>query len=233
MEQSYKNVGYFFIIILAIVIWGFFRTYFGLFPSFNGITTVQHFHGIMMLAWFAMLIIQPFLIRYKKMELHRAIGKFSYVLVPFILWSIFLVMRGGYLRMAPVIPHEQNVGGLALNLPDIFAFGALYILAIVNKKNTAYHMRYIIGTSLLLIGPGIGRAFIIYGGMAFPTAIQYTMALTEAVCGTLIIYDIVKKQPYKPYIITMLILIAMHLCWQFQMAGWWQVFAGRFATLFF
>jgi hypothetical protein len=59
------------------------------------------------------------------------------------------------------------------------------------------------------------------------------MALTELVCGALIIYDIVKRQPYKPYIITMLILIAMHLCWQFQMAGWWQAFAGRFATLFF
>lgn len=50
MERTYKNVGLFFIFILLVVVWGFYRTYFGLFPNFTGITTLQHFHGAMLLS---------------------------------------------------------------------------------------------------------------------------------------------------------------------------------------
>jgi hypothetical protein len=233
MEKTYQNVSYFVAVILAFVIWGFYRTYFGLFPSFNGITTVQHFHGLMMLSWFAMLIAQPFLIRYKKYQLHRNLGKVSYVLVPLLLLSIFLVTRGQFLRLASTIPKEQNIGGLALNLPDIFAFGALYILAIINKKNSAYHMRYMIATSFLMLGPGVGRAMIIYGGVPFPLAIEYALLLTDALALGFIIYDAVYKRPYKPYLITLGIVISMHLMWEFQLSAPWQLFAGQFAHLFF
>ncbi|MCO5935899.1 hypothetical protein NAF17_10120 [Mucilaginibacter sp. RB4R14] len=233
MEKTYQNVSYFVVVILAFVIWGFFRTYFVLFPSFNGITNVQHFHGLMMLSWFGMLIVQPFLIRYKKYELHRNFGKVSYVLVPLILLSIFLVSKGQYQRLAPTIPKVQNIAGLALNLPDIFAFGALYILAIVHKSNSAYHMRYMIATAFLMLGPGVGRAMIIYGGVPFPLAIEYSLLLTDALAIGFIIYDAINKRPYKPYLITLCILVGMHLIWEFQMSAPWQAVAGKFAQLFF
>jgi hypothetical protein len=233
MEKSYQNVSLFFIVILSFVVWGFFRTYFGLFPSFSGTTTVQHFHGLMMLSWFAMLIVQPFLIRYKKYALHRNLGKVSYVLVPLLLISIFLVTRGQFQRLASTIPKEQNIGGLALNLPDIFAFGALYILAIINKKNSTYHMRYMIATAFLMLSPGVGRAMIIYGGVPFPLAIEYSLLLTEALAIGFIIYDAINKGPYKPYVVTLGIVIAMHLMWEFQLSVPWQVFAGQFARWFF
>ena len=95
MEKAYQNVNYFVLVILAFVIWGFYRTYFGLFPSFTGITTVQHFHGFMMLSWFVMLLVQPLLIRRKKIELHRTVGMLSYILMPLLLISIFFIK---YLR---------------------------------------------------------------------------------------------------------------------------------------
>jgi hypothetical protein len=233
MEKAYQNVSLFFVVILAFVVWGFFRTYFGLFPTFNGITTAQHFHGLLLLSWFAMLIVQPMLIRYKKYELHRNLGKLSYVLVPLILVSIFLVTKGQYLRMANILPPAQNIGGIALDVPDIFAFGAFYILAMVHKKNAAYHMRYMIATSLLMLGPGTGRAFIIYGGMSFHDGVFYSTLLTELIAVGLIVYDVVKKRPYKPYIVALIVLLVCHLIWQFQMADWWQVIGGKFAEWFF
>ncbi len=233
MEKSYKNIVFFFIFILAFVIWGFFRTYFGLFPSFEGITTVQHFHGLMLLSWFAMLIVQPLLIHYNKPVWHKNLGKISYLQIPLLLFSIFLVSRGQFLRNATTIPREQNIGGLALDLPDIFAFATFYILAMVNKKNTAYHMRYMIATSLLMLGPGTGRAFIIYGGIPFPQAIEYSTILTEIITLALIIYDVVKKNPYKPYVVALVVLAFMHLTWEFQLSNWWQAFGGKFAEWFF
>lgn len=233
MEKAYQNVNYFVLVILAFVIWGFYRTYFGLFPSFTGITTVQHFHGLMMLSWFAMLLVQPLLIRRKKFELHRAVGKLSYILIPLLLISIFLVTKGQFQRLAPLIPKAQNLASMALNLPDIFAFGALYMLAMIYKKNSAYHMRYMIATAFLMLGPGTGRAMIIYGGVPFPLAIEYSLLLTDALAIGFIIYDAINKRPYKPYLVTLGILLVMHLIWEFQLSAPWQAFAGKFAQLFF
>lgn len=48
---------FFVLLLLAFVVWGFFRTYFGLFPTFQGITIVQNFHGPLLLSWFALLIV--------------------------------------------------------------------------------------------------------------------------------------------------------------------------------
>lgn len=233
METSYKNIGFFVILILGFVVWGFFRTYFGLFPGFNGITTVQHFHGAMMLSWFALLIVQPFLIRFHHYDWHRKIGRLSYIIAPLVTISIFLAAKGQFQKMAPILTKEQNIGGMALNIPDVFAFAALYLLAMVNKKNTAYHMRYMIATSFLMLGPGTGRAFIMYGGMPFPLAIEYSNVLSEIVTATFLLYDIVKGKPYKPYLITLIILLAMHLIWECQLSFWWQAFAGKIAALFF
>ena len=221
------------LLILGFVVWGFFRTYFSLFPSFTGITSVQHFHGVIMLSWFALLIVQPFLIRYKQYELHKKIGKLSYIIAPLVVLSIFLVAKGQFQNMASTLTKEQNIGGMALNIPDIFAFAALYILAMVNKKNTPYHMRYMIATSLLMLGPGTGRAFIIYGGMPFPLAIEYSSAISEIITLAFLVLDIVKRKPYKPYLITLLLLLGMHLIWECQLSFWWQAFAGKIAALFF
>lgn len=233
MEKVYRNTSLLFIVILAVVIWGFYRTYFGLFPNFNGISNVQHIHGILFLTWFGFLIVQPLLIRYNKPVLHRQIGKLSYLIVPFLLLSIFLVSKEQYHRMAATIPKEQNLGGMALNIPDIFAFATLYILAMINKKNTAYHMRYMIATSLLLIGPGAGRAFIIYGGLPFPQGAALAITLSEVLAAIFLVIDILKGKPYKPYLVTLLLFIGLHVCWQFQMSAWWQAFAGGFAEIFF
>jgi len=233
MEKVYRNTSLLFIVILVVILWGFYRTYFGLFPNFNGISNVQHIHGILFLIWFGFLIVQPLLIRYNKPVLHRKIGSLSYVIVPILLLSIFLVSKEQYHRMATIIPKEQNLGGMALNIPDIFAFAALYILAMINKKNTAYHMRYMIATSLLLIGPGAGRAFIIYGGMPFPQGVLFAIILSEVLAAVFLLTDIANRKPFQPYLVTLLIFIGLHLCWHFQMSAWWQIFAGTFANVFF
>lgn len=233
MEKAYKNVAFFFIIILAFVVWGFYRSYFSLFPSFTGITTAQHFHGIMMLSWFALLIAQPFLIRAKNYELHRKLGKVSYMLVPLLLLSIFLVSKASYIKALGFLSKEQAIGTIALNIPNLFAFATLYTLAMVNKKNPAFHMRYIIGTSLLLIGPGIGRAFIFYGGLPFPVGVEYALYITEIIAAGLIVYDYIKKNNVKPYIIILLVITAVHLTFHFQSSWWWQAVGGKFAQLFF
>lgn len=232
METAYKNIGYLFVAILGLALLGFYKSYFGLFPDFQDITRVHHFHGLLMSLWLLMLITQPFLIRYDKVALHKIIGKVSYALVPLLLFSIFLMARMAYYRDASVLSPEENIGALSMSLPDIAGFATLYILAIANRKNTPYHMRYMIGTSLLLISPALGRVLLHYTEMSFVPALVISQVAAVLVALFLIVFDAKKGKPYKPYVITLLIYIAMHLCVQFQMSFWWQAFAGKFAELF-
>jgi hypothetical protein len=45
MEQSYKNITYLFIAIFMVIFAGFYKTYFGLFPTFDEVTITQHIHS--------------------------------------------------------------------------------------------------------------------------------------------------------------------------------------------
>ena len=67
MEKKLQNnIGFLFIGIFLCAVIGFHKTYTIHFPAFTGFHWQQHFHGAMLMSWFLMLIIQPFLIRYKK-----------------------------------------------------------------------------------------------------------------------------------------------------------------------
>ena len=80
IEKQYKYIGYLSLPLLLLVIAGFYKSYYGLFPDFNSsITVPMHFHAFVMSLYVILLIVQPFLIFYKKFETHRLLGKFSYV----------------------------------------------------------------------------------------------------------------------------------------------------------
>lgn len=162
-DKLQDNIGFLFIGIWLCALIGFHKTYTIFFPSFEGFQWQQHFHGLMLMSWFAMLIIQPFLIRFGKRQAHRTLGKLGYVLAPLVCYSIFMVTKMVYYREIAHRPEESVLGQLSLDIPTIFIFGLFFILAMVNRKDSYVHMRYMIGTSLLMIGPGVGRALIILG----------------------------------------------------------------------
>ncbi len=233
MEKSYQNISYFFVGILICAFIGFHFTYTVKFPNFEGLSIAHHFHGVMLMSWFAMLIIQPILIRLNKREWHRQIGKISYLQIPLLLFSIFWVTKVGFFRNITLMPRPVAIGNLTLDLPAIVAFGLFYILAMVNKKNTASHMRYMIATSLLMIGPGLGRSLIIFGGIPFPVAINIVQYVVEFIALIFLAFDYFNGRSIKPYSIILGVLLACHLCWGFQMTPAWQVFGEWFVRVFF
>jgi hypothetical protein len=237
MERSqaipYRGVSLFFVFILALLTWGFYKTYIIFFPSFTGFNNVQHFHGAMMMTWMAFLIVQPLLIRSGKVTIHRAIGKLSYVIAPLLIVSIFLVSRMVYQRPEPVLPHEEKIAMIALSIPFLFAFAILYLLAIINRKETYKHMRYMIGTSFLMIAPGLGRGLIIYFGNSLHDAVNYSNYFVFGIAGGLLINDIIKKRSYMPFAVVLFIFVLVHLAWNYRYSGLWQSIGEGFAKIFF
>ncbi len=210
MEKAYKNIIYFFLIIIAITLIGFYKTYFVLFPDFIDIKKVHHIHAFTLVLWFVLLIVQPILIQQKKYEWHRQIGKFSYVLVPIIFVLMLMVYKNQYLREeSNGSPHSQNVGLLFIPFTDTFPFVIYYILAIINRKNIAKHMRYMIATSILLLSPGLTRIFIFWFGMDFFDTVTPVSLVMLLVFIGLILYDyrLGKNINNNPFTIALLIIL--------------------------
>ena len=229
----YRRISMFFVFILALVTWGFYKTYIIFFPAFTGFSNIQHFHGAMMLTWMIILITQPLLIRSGKLGIHRAIGKLSYVVAPLLVVSIFLVSRMVYQRAAPAVSHQERIAMIALSIPYLVAFAIFYSLAIINRKKSYRHMRYMIGTSFLMVAPGLGRGLIIYFHNSLQDAVNYSNYFVMAIAAGLLINDISKKRSFIPFAFVLFIFLLLHLAWNFRDSALWQNIGEGFAKMFF
>lgn len=190
MEKSYRYVSYFFIGLLTFVFIAFFKTYFGLFPHFNNsITYVTHYHACTLILWFAMLIVQPILIRNKQFEGHRLVGKASYIIVPLMVLGLLMIAHQQQVR-------EKNLAVFTANLVDIPQFVIFYGLAMYYRKNTPYHLRFILLSTLSFIGPAAARIPI------------DSLSITGSLYLFLLIYERFKTKIYKPYLIGLAISIS-------------------------
>lgn len=237
MEKGYKNIVYLFIAFTIIIFIGFYKTYFVKFPDFEGIKVIHHIHGFTLMAWLALLITQPILIRKKQYALHRALGKVSYLLVPLIFVFMLLVYKNQYLSAEESgMPHAESLGILFIPLTDTFPFVIFYIFAMINRSDTAKHLRYMILTAVIVLGPGLGRIFMFLFNFDFFTTIVSVSVVILFIFLSLIIFDKVKGKKFKinPYSIGLVIFLIPNVLILFvPQTIWWQTFAeGIVQTLF-
>jgi hypothetical protein len=221
---------YFFAGVIGITLIGFFPTYLIKFPSFDGFKTVHHFHGAIMMIWLIMLVVQPLLIKYKKIAIHRIIGKLSYFVFPLLILSFYLVAKAGYERNILNGPEREALAGLASGIPDMFFMTSLYVLAIYNKKNTFVHLRYFTAIGLMVLGPGLGRliilsSMILSSGLEVMNGIIVTLLVILGIIVAWLISDIVKKKPYIPMVTILIITLTAIFILANSNSVWWQAFA--------
>ena len=150
--------------LVALVGVGFWKTYFS---RLGLVDAVTHLHAGLMLAWMAMLLVQPWLIRTRRMTLHRQIGQFSYGVMPGVLLTALWL---SHLRIAAA-PPEMG-------------------LAIVHRREPALHARYMVATALVMIDPAAARlmlALLPEGARFNPSWGGY--AVTFAILTVLIVFD--------------------------------------------
>ena len=157
MERNQKIIIGGIAFIIAITFLGFFESYFARFPGFDNIAMVTHIHVIAFILWMAILIGQPFLIKQNKLISHRQIGKFTFILTPVLFVTILLM---AYHQLSFYVLGQSNefirnnmLGGLISGT----TFIVCYIIAMINVKNLRWHVAFIIGSSLVLLIPGLGR----------------------------------------------------------------------------
>lgn len=234
MEKGYKNLVYFFGVIVLITFIGFYKKYFSLAPDFPGLKNIHHFHAILLTTWLGLLIVQPILIAKNKLSMHRTLGKVSYLLAPIAFISMLLTYHNQYLRFISEGQAEEFALSFVFSpMTDAIPFIILYVLAILNRGATPKHMRYMITTGIIIGGPGLGRIFMTWLGMEIFMAIQMVVLITLITFISLIIYDRIKKKSFRinPYTVAFIIwLIPNILIIFFPQTSIWQSFAKWLVT---
>lgn len=151
----FEKSSYFFMGLFVLVFLGFWKSYFSkFFEGSDSFSTYLHLHAVLMLIWVAMLVVQPMLIRKKKMQLHRTIGKVSYVLMPLLLFTVLMIMNNAL----KVLPEEKQQFILIIfPFRDFFLLAIAFSLAIIYRRKIQIHARAMIITGIIFVEPALFR----------------------------------------------------------------------------
>lgn len=202
-NSSYNKAGYFFLLLLLCVPLAFYKTYFSIFPRFTaGVqnSVIIHFHATVSFLWMVMLIVQPMLIRYKKVRVHRLIGKFTYVLAPLLVLSfIGLIVTFYRERGMSAQPFGEVLEHFYFQIVHTVIFSTFYILAVVNRKNIGRHAGYMIATGLIFINPVLRRLFNNGFHLSFTVAETIALLVTDLAVVGLLLFARRRQLNYKLY----------------------------------
>jgi DMSO reductase anchor subunit len=227
------------LMLISIIHLGFFHSYIKFFPRFEdaniegrgptSFTTPMHFHGVVMMGWVFMLLLQPILIRKRKKKLHRQVGRLSYVLAPLVLLSIFLVNKGVYHKVSNAAGESEAVATVALIFPAFVFFAILYFLAIRYRHRPALHMRFMCSTAFLFIPPALDRALIYYlhlPGYDVGSVIQLV------IIGAVTTFDSVMIKRLSPFALVFAFEVLHKILWHSRESDFWQATGRLIAKMF-
>jgi hypothetical protein len=230
MKAYYRNISLFMILLIMGAHWGFYQHYISQFPDFVNKTTVIHIHGALWMSWLVLLVIQPFFIHTGRVQLHRAVGKLSYVHGPLLILFLFLAGRESYWRIMANAGEREALKFLVLDSRGLFSFAVFWTLAMLYRKDPFSHMRYTIATGILAIGPGVGRGLVNSYNLDFDSVFQSLDLLNLAIVGSLLANDGYKKKNYKPFLVVFAIFLLGAILWHIRNSEVWQSFAKIYAA---
>jgi uncharacterized membrane protein YozB (DUF420 family) len=115
-----------------------------------------HLHGVLMLAWLGLLIVQPTLVSQGNFARHRQLGRIGGLLALFITClGIFTGVASLMLNRFP--PFFSPPYFLALTVTESLVFGVMVAWAIRRRRATDWHRRLMIGATIIILEPALGR----------------------------------------------------------------------------
>jgi hypothetical protein len=219
--------GYYFIGLFALVLLGFWPSYFAKF--FNGTANFNfyfHFHATMVTLWIALLITQPLLIRKKKLALHRLIGKLSYVVFPLMFISVILLAHSRHNIDQPDLDIR-----LFVPFKDLIILGTVYFIAIRYRHNINLHARGMVATGIVFIEPALAR-FVMRSIAPFPNGYFITIAIIYLILVSLMIAERHQKKGRWIFPLVLILYLLVHSVVIFNIhIGIWEAFCKWFIVL--
>lgn len=203
-----------------IILIGFWPTYLS---RLTEVAWQGHFHGLLVFGWYALLLVQATLIQTGRRPLHRALGWLSLAWAPLLVVAAITAAR--YLLGKDENPPTlYNLSLFSMIVPIALSFIVLYVQAIRHRRTMALHARYMITTGIVFLLPAWSRLLGIYVLPALglvdnpPTLSQLLLAdqvglvIMQAFTLVLLLNDRHRAQPWQPYGLCLLLLLATNAC---------------------
>ncbi len=125
------------------------------FVNFGAVPPWVHIHGIVMLVWLTLGFVQPTLAQANNLALHRTLGWLGVgaALTVTVLGSYSGIMA---IVLARVPPFFTPPYFLALTQIGIAVFAAMVLAALIKRRDTLWHQRLMLGSTILILEPGAG-----------------------------------------------------------------------------
>jgi len=155
--MPYRHAHYYVFVVIAVIAAGFWPSYFSV---WGNVPWQFHMHGVAASFWVAMVAAQSWTAHHQQLPLHRAVGKSSLLLFPFLiagLSAIIDVTAKGY--VAGDGPSRIMFGGSFLigMAVAIAAYVTVYYRALKFRRKVWIHSGYMLTTPLILFESPFGR----------------------------------------------------------------------------
>lgn len=115
-----------------------------------------HLHGVIMLSWLALGIVQASLVRRDNIALHRRLGWLGVLLAGTVI-ALGSLVGIWAIETARVPPFFTDAYFLALTQVGVLIFGATVAAAVALRHRTEWHRRLMVGAMVLIMEPALGR----------------------------------------------------------------------------
>jgi len=163
LMKPFRNVYIYFALLIPAAVLAFAKTFFaGVTFSGNSLTVLLRVHTALMVLWLLMLVAQAWFIRTKRFRLHRWVGRSSYVIAPLLILFGLVAVHELLNRTPGGVPIGGPVGARlgVFGFGQMLAFGITWGLAIVYRKQTPLHVRFIISTTFAISPALVLRIFV-------------------------------------------------------------------------
>lgn len=233
MKRPYRNIGFFFLLLLVLVIAGFtpqvpdtpFFGYFSHISNSSPVPLVIHLHALAAIAWFTLLVTQPFLIRANRLDLHRLLGKASILLVILFFFTAIQVMKHFYTENVVQLPRDTVLSSLTQSFTALSLLLIFYFIALLKRRNIYQHVAFMIAAALASATPGLARLglYLVGGlpGILLVLALIYVTLFGFMLHAKIWFHQPVSRSPYLPIIALFLAANAMDFVGSQTVAWLW------------
>jgi hypothetical protein len=155
--MPYKNAPYYVLAVIAVIVAGFWPSYFA---KGTDVPWQFHAHGIAASIWVLMVLAQSLTIHKAQLPLHRAVGKASLILFPFLIGGLAAIidLTGKGFVSGDGVTRQLYGGQFLIGLAlAIAAYVVLYYRALKFRRKVWLHSGYMLATPLILFESPFSR----------------------------------------------------------------------------
>lgn len=246
-DRFFHNLGYYTLLYLPLAGVAFYMTYFS---AIDEQPVLAHVHFGVMVLWLGLSVAQPLLIRYGRLSMHRQLGRMSYVVMPLVVITGYLMLRSGAFREWNLLRDQVTNGTLLLSnqevLNRVYDFALLgtpyllwpalfYGLAMIHRGNMVFHSRYMLAAILTVTGPIVDRILFLPLGLTAVGPIPAETIAFLVVDGILLmlaVYDHRQGKTIKPVLVALAIYLTGQIGYfLMQKSSAWYTLAEAFLQL--